>query len=60
MKEYCRGCVHHHNAGHPKTSNLVKKYNDWCCKAGRTAYKSIGACKLNDWRLIEVENNEKV
>jgi len=42
----CKGCIHHHNAGHPKDSSLAKNYNDWCCKLGRTARKAVGECKL--------------
>jgi hypothetical protein len=47
MTKHCKGCVHHHNAGHPKESNKAKTYNDWCCKMGMTARDAIGNCKLN-------------
>ena len=51
MDKHCKGCVYHHNAGHPKTAKAVlKKYNDWCTRAGKTASKAIGECKQKGMR----------
>ncbi len=46
MISHCKGCKFHHNAGHKYDSVNAKKYNDWCCKYGKTATKSVGQCKL--------------
>lgn len=48
MNEHCKGCKHHHNAGHPKESNLANTYNNWCVKFSRCANKAVGECKLKD------------
>lgn len=48
MKNHCKGCQYHHNAGHHKDSNLAKKFNDWCCQYGMNAKQAIGHCKLNN------------
>jgi hypothetical protein len=49
MNNHCKGCVYHHNAGHPKTAKKeLKKYNDWCIKVGKTVDKSVGECKLKN------------
>jgi hypothetical protein len=45
MNAYCKGCVYHHNAGHPKRSAL-KKYNDWCIYFGGKASRLVGHCKV--------------
>ena len=42
MKNHCKGCQYHHNAGHHKDSSLAKKFNDWCCKYGMNAKQAIG------------------
>jgi hypothetical protein len=52
MNKHCRDCKHHHNAGHPKDSNLAKPYNDWCLKFSRPAPKAIGECKLKDGKTL--------
>jgi hypothetical protein len=51
VSKHCRGCRHHHNAGHPKNSPLAAKFNDWCCKFGCTAEKALSRCKL--WNAKE-------
>ena len=48
MDKHCKGCVHHHNAGHSKDSKFAKNYNDWCCAKGDTARKSVGWCKTHN------------
>lgn len=53
MNKHCKDCGHHHNAGHPKDSNYVKSYNDWCCKYGRTARKALGECKLKNGKTVK-------
>lgn len=41
MNQHCKGCVHHHNAGHPKAAPAyLLQYNDWCCKVGDHAPRS--------------------
>jgi len=47
MKKHCKGCVHHHNAGHP-TNSPHAKANDWCKMFGVTAPKAVGQCKLKN------------
>jgi hypothetical protein len=47
MDAHCKGCRLHHNAGHPKGSQL-SKYNDWCCKFGGFASRLTGHCKLHN------------
>jgi hypothetical protein len=47
MKKHCKGCVHHHNAGHP-TNSPHAKANDWCKMFGITAPKAVGQCKLKN------------
>ena len=47
MTKHCKGCRHHHNAGHPKDSHRAVAYNDWCCKNSMTARKAIGHCILH-------------
>ena len=49
MNKHCKGCSHHHSAGHKNTSNRVLlKFNDWCCVKGDKASKSIGWCKTHN------------
>jgi len=58
MTHHCKGCKLHHNAGHPKDSQLAKTYNDWCCKGyGKPARKAIGECKLKGWKEVKDETN---
>ena len=52
MNAHCKGCRHHHNAGHPKDSVHARKYNDWCCKYGKPAPATIGHCKLNNGKAV--------
>lgn len=53
MNKHCRGCAMHHNAGRSKPTNDLKKYNDWCCKKGDEARKSIGWCKTHDAKEVK-------
>ncbi len=47
MNPYCKGCVRHHKAGHPKGSALEKsKYNDWCTYFSGKASRLAGHCKV--------------
>lgn len=48
MHKQCKGCVHHHNAGHPKVSKHAVVHNDWCCRLGRTAKRALGECRLKE------------
>lgn len=48
MTEHCKGCVLHSNAGHPRSSRWAKDYNDWCCKYGKTARKTVGHCIVHN------------
>ena len=50
MTKHCKGCLHHHNAGHKKDSPSAK-HNDWCCKYGKFAGKAEGMCKLNNGKV---------
>ena len=54
MNKHCKGCTHHHNAGHKKDSILSRVYNDWCCKQGKSAVLSdtIGHCKNKNLKEI--------
>ena len=52
MNSHCKGCKAHHNAGHPKESNLAKQYNDWCIKFSRFASMAVGECKLKNGRTL--------
>jgi hypothetical protein len=54
-KSYCSNCKSFHNAGHPKTSPLSKKYNSWCCRLGRTTSKAIGHCMLKNLKVSKDE-----
>ena len=46
MDKHCKGCVFHHNAGHPKDAAAhLLKYNNWCAKAGKHAPDNVGHCK---------------
>ena len=56
MSDHCKGCKAHHNAGHPKESNLAKTYNDWCVKYSRCASKAVGECKLKDGKTHEANS----
>lgn len=51
MDSWCKGCTHHHNAGHPKGSALTK-YNDWCCRYGHFAKRMVSHCKLHKGRTL--------
>lgn len=53
MTSYCKGCAFHHNAGH-KNKPAMARYNDWCCRFGRTAKKATGECKLKSGRKEKV------
>lgn len=52
MNKHCKGCMHHHNAGHPKGSPMANKYNDWCTHFSNKATTIIGHCKLNDGKSL--------
>jgi hypothetical protein len=55
MNKHCKQCKYHHNAGHPATSNLALKYNDWCCKFSNTAKDIVGHCKLKNGKEILIK-----
>lgn len=55
MDKHCKGCLYHHNAGHPKDSKYVK-YNDWCSKGGIFAKKFISHCKLNNFKKLNLKD----
>lgn len=48
--EYCKGCVHFHNAGHTdvKKHPEKQKYNAWCCEVGQPAANALGHCKVRN------------
>jgi hypothetical protein len=52
MDTHCKGCVHHHVAGHAKDSALARTYNDWCALMGRTARKAVSYCKLKNLKKL--------
>jgi len=52
MTKHCRGCIHHHNAGHPKDSSLAK-FNDWCPKVSAYAKDAVGHCKLKNLKELK-------
>lgn len=52
MDKHCKGCANWHNAGHPKKSPLVYKYNDWCTKFGGKASSLVGLSH-SAWWLCE-------
>jgi len=55
MDKHCKGCLYHHNAGHPKDSKYFK-YNDWCIKGGNFAKKFISHCKLNNFKKLKLKD----
>ena len=57
MDKHCKGCVHHHVAGHPQGSRY-ERYNDWCTKFSNFAGKIIGHCKLNNGKKLREEKYE--
>ena len=46
MNEHCKGCVLHYIAGQPKTHPRAKELNDWCCRFGSPANRTVSHCKL--------------
>jgi hypothetical protein len=48
MTPHCKGCKHHHNAGHAQLDNRARTFNDWCCKYSGRAADKVGHCKLNN------------
>lgn len=54
MNKHCKGCLAHHNAGHPPNHKYAR-YNDWCCAKGDFASKSIGHCKVMGLKRIDVK-----
>jgi len=53
MNKHCKECKYHHDANHPKTSNLGSRYNDWCVKFSNTARDVIGHCKLKQGKVLK-------
>ena len=52
IRKYCGKCKFHHSAQHPRNSLSAKDYNNWCCKFGKVASKSLGQCKLTNGREL--------
>ena len=52
MDKHCKGCVYHHNAGHPKGSPHAAKHNDWCTHYSNTAKRVIGHCKIHGGKKL--------
>ena len=51
IPDHCKGCPHHHVAGHKKGSKLENsKHNNWCCHYSNHAPKVVSICIQQGFR----------
>lgn len=50
MPDHCKGCVLFHNARHKNPTAELRKFNAWCCAAGKPAEKSVGWCRQHNMK----------